>query len=56
VQAVVDEFMLPQNIQMPLRTFLGVATKEVQENLIDRVRRKKQLIEEMNNKRVEVMA
>ena len=56
VQAVVDEFILQQNIQMPLGTFLGVATKEVQENLIDRVRRKKQLIEETNNTPTGVMA
>ena len=34
---------------MPIGTFLGVATKEVQENLMDQVRRKRQLIKQTSN-------
>lgn len=37
MEVVLDEFILQKNIQMSLGTFLGVATKEVQENLMDRV-------------------
>jgi hypothetical protein len=43
---VVDEHILSQTIQMPLRTFLGVSRKELEDDFTNRVRRRRQPLED----------
>ena len=46
VSRVVDQYILDRTIEMPLKTFLGVAKKDLSDDLFDRMRRKRQPLEE----------